>query len=480
MTVDTLARQSRRSWALALTCVAGFMIALDALVVATALPAIQRDLHATLSTLGWTVNAYILTFGAGIITAAALGDRYGRRLVFAAGLVLFTMASAACAIAPTVEFLIAARAVQGVGAAMVSPLSLTILASAFPAERRGSMVGIWGGAAGLAVASGPLVGGALTQGLSWHWIFWVNVPVGLAVTGLALLRLPEGFGPATRLDLPAVGLVTGGATGIIWGLIRANDAGWASLEVVATLGVGVLLLTAFVAWEARAREPMLPLRLFRSPTFSAAGASGFLMMAALIPAAFLISQYLQFVLGDSPLNAGLRFLPMTATPLVVAPLAGALSDRIGQRPVMLAGLLLHAVGLAWFALVTGPGVSYLQLVLPLLVAGIGVSMPFATTATAALSAVAPADMGKASGAANTLRQFGAAFGIAIATAIFAANGHLGSAAAFDAGFRPALAAAAGMSLLGAITALAVSSRRRSRTRAPVERSLAEIVSPEAP
>ena len=462
--------------ALALTCLAGFMVALDALVVATALPALQRELHATLATLGWTVNAYALTFGAGIITGAALGDRLGRRRTFAAGLGLFTTASAACALAPTAEILIAARAIQGLGAAIVSPLSLTILASAFPTARRGAALGIWGGVAGLAVASGPLVGGVLTQGLSWHWVFWVNVPIGLAVSALALVRLPETYGPPTRLDLPAVGLVSVGASAIIWGLIRANDVGWSSAEVLGSLGLGSLLLGAFVAWEARATEPMLPLRLFRNRTFSGASASGFLMAAALIPAAFLISQYLQFVLRDSPLEAGLRFLPMTATPLLVAPLAGLLSDRIGQRPLIIAGLVLQAAGLAWFALVAGPAVPYVQLVAPLVVAGAGVSMPFATTATAALSAVVTADVGKASGATNTLRQLGAAVGIAVTTAVFAANGQLGSPAAFDAGFRPALGVAAGISLLGAITALAVATHRVSQVEVPADQSVTVLAS----
>jgi len=429
------------------------------LVVITALPAIQRDLGASLSTLEWTVNAYSLASAAGIITAA-LADRFGRRRVFTLGLTLFAAASAACALALTAGFLIAARAIQGVGAAMVTPIALTILVAAFPPERRGAIVGIWGGLAGLAIAGGPLVGGAVTQGLDWHWIFWVNVPIGLAAAVLAGNRLAESYGPATRLDVPAVALVTGGAVGIVWGLVRANDLGWSNPQIIADLALGVLLLCAFVAWERRAHAPMLPLRLFRSRTFTAANASGFLMMAALLAAAFLISQYLQVALGYSPLQAGLHFLPMTATPLLVAPAAGLLSDRIGQRPVMVAGLVLLATGLAWLAAVATPGVGYAQLVLPLLVAGIGVSMPFATTPTAALSAVAPQDMGKASGATNTLQRFGGVFGIAISTAVFSANGHLGTAASFDAGLRPALALAAGFAVLGALSALAVGNRQR--------------------
>jgi EmrB/QacA subfamily drug resistance transporter len=462
---QSLAPRSSRAWPLALPSVAFFMVALDALVVITALPSMQRDLGASLSTLEWTVNAYSLTYAAGIITAAALGDRLGRVRVFATGLALFTAASAACALAPTAELLIAARAIQGLGAAAVMPLSLTILTAAFPPERRGAIVGIWGGIAGLAVASGPLIGGAVTQGLDWHWIFWVNVPIGLVATVLSVLRLAESHGPATRLDLPAVTLVSGGGIGFMWGLIRATDVGWGSAEVIAALSLGILLLAGFVAWERRAPEPMLPLRLFGSRTFVAAIATNFLMWAGLSSATFFVSQYFQFVLGDSPLNTGLRFLPLTVTPMLVAPVAGVLSDRIGRRPVMVAGMLLLSVGLGWFALMATTSTGYGELILPLLVAGLGGSMVFATAPTAALGAVAPSDLGKASGASTTFLRFGSAFGIAVVAAVFAANGHLGTAASFTAGFRPALAVAAGLSLLGALSALAVGKPRAVAARA---------------
>jgi EmrB/QacA subfamily drug resistance transporter len=466
------AHPSSRRWALALTSIAFFMVALDTLVVITALPAMQRDLRAGLSTLEWTVNAYGLAFAAGIITAAALGDRFGRRRVFSLGLALFTMASAACALAPSAGALVAARAVQGVGAAMVMPLSLTILTAAFPPERRGAIVGIWGGIAGLAVASGPLVGGAVTQGLDWHWVFWINVPIGLVAAALSSGRLSESRGPATRLDLPAVTLAAGGAVGFVWGLVRASDVGWGSVETVATLGAGILLLAGFVAWERRAPEPMLPLRLFGSLGFSAANLTGALMSAALTAAAFLVAQYFQGVLGLSPLDAGLHLLPWTATPLLVAPLAGALSDRIGQRPLMALGMLLQGAGFVWIAMVASTAVGYDRLVLPLLVAGVGVSMVLPTAPTAALNAVAPPDMGKASGANGTLQRFGGAFGIAVTTAVFAAHGHLGTPASFDAGFRPALAVAAGLSLLGGVGALAVTRRRRAVEPVPAETSMA--------
>ena len=452
-------RRPRPIWTLALTAIAFFMVALDALVVVTALPAIQRDLHASLSTLEWTVNAFTLAFAAGIITAAALGDRLGRRRIFTLGLTLFTIASAACAIAPTAGLLVAARAVQGLGAAMVMPLSLTILASAFPAERRGAIIGIWGGIGGLAVASGPLVGGAVTQGLDWHWIFWVNVPIGVVATVLARLRLAETRGPATRLDLPAAALVSTGAIAIVWGLIRSGDVGWGSAQVVASLIGGVILVAAFLAWEWRATDPMLPLRLFGSRSFAAANLTGFLMAGSIFSAAFLMSQYFQFALGYSPLATGLRLLPWTATPLLIAPLAGVLSDRVGARPVLALGMLLQGVGLAWIAAVAAAGEGYIELVIPLVIAGVGISMALPVAPTAVLSAVHPQDMGKASGVNSTLQRFGAAFAIAIAAAVFAANGHLGTPISFTAGFRPALALVAGLSAVGAVTALAVGGRR---------------------
>ena len=463
--------QTSRIWALVLTSAAFFMVALDSLVVITALPAIHRDLGANIATLEWTINAYGLAFAAGIITAAALGDRLGRRRVFTWGLALFTTASAACALAPTAATLIGARGVQGLGAAVIMPLSLTLLTSAFPPARRGAIVGIWGGIGGLAVASGPLVGGAITQGLNWHWIFWANVPIGLVATVLSIRRLAESHGPATQLDAPAVVLVSGGVLSLVWGLIRASEAGWASTQIVGALALGVLLLAGFVAWEARAPEPMLPLRLFARPAFAAAIAAGFLMTAALFGAAFLISQYFQIALGFSPLSTGVRILPWTATPMFVAPLAGALSDRIGQRPLMALGLLFQGIGLAWFALVATTGVGPSQLILPLLVAGIGVSMAIATTPTAVLGAVAPPDMGKASGVNSTLQRFGGVFGIAAVAAIFAANGQLATPVSFISGFRPALATAAGLSGLGALCALAVGRRALRPESPPIKAAL---------
>jgi EmrB/QacA subfamily drug resistance transporter len=470
---DTTATRPSPAWALALTSVPFFMVALDALVVVTALPAMQRDLRAGLGTLEWTVNAYSLTFAAGIITATALGDRLGRRRVFTAGLVVFSIASAACALAPSAELLLAARAVQGVGAAMVMPISLTILTSAFPAERRGAIVGIWGGIGGLAVAAGPLVGGVVTQGLDWHWIFWVNVPIGLAAAALSPFRLAESHGRAARLDLPAVGLVTAGALALVWGLVRAGDAGWGSAEVVGALGLGALLVAAFVAWEGRAPEPMLPLRFFRNRTFSAANTASFLMFFGMFGSIFLLAQFFQTVQGYSPLQAGLRVLPWTAMPIFVAPLAGALSDRIGGRPLMATGLALQAVGLGWIAFVSTPTVAYSALVIPFILSGVGMALYFAPVANVVLSAVKPEEEGQASGANNAIRELGGVFGVAVLASVFAHYGGYGSGQSFVDGLTPAIYVGAALVAAGAVASLGIARKRRPAQEQETYEALAE-------
>jgi EmrB/QacA subfamily drug resistance transporter len=449
----------RFGWILGLTSTAYFMVILDALVVVTALPRMQRDLHVGIPTLQWTVNAYGITVAAGIITAAALGDRLGRRRIFVCGVSLFTLASAACALAPSASLLIAARAVQGFGGATVLPLSLTILTTAFPAERRGTIVGIYGGLAGLAVAAGPLVGGAVTQGLDWHWIFWINVPLGVAATPLALRLLPESYGAPARLDFPGVALVSSGAVAVVWGLVRASVSGWGSAEVVVTLALGAVLLAAFVYWESRADEPMVPLRLFGIRAFAAGNATTFLMSGAIFGAGFLVIQYAQLARGYSPLSTGVRLLPWLATPMFVSPVAGALSDRIGRRPVIASGLLLQTLGFCWVALNASAGASYLELALPLLVAGVGISMALPTVPTAVLSAVAPEEMGKAAGVNTMMQRFGSVFAVAIATAVFTAYGHLGSPASVTNGFKPALAVCAALSMLGTLTAFGITPPR---------------------
>jgi len=389
-------------WTLAITSIALFMVVLDNLVVSTALPVIRVDLGASIEELEWTVNAYTLTFAVFLLTGAALGDRFGRRRMFATGIALFTAASAAAALAPTIDALIVARAIQGMGGALVMPLTLTILSTAFPAERRGVALGMWGAVGGIAVASGPLVGGLVIEGISWQWIFWLNVPVGIALAPLALLRLRETYGTDRALDLPGLALVSAGLLGLVWGLVNGNADGWTSPRILAALGLGAILLAAFVRWELRARTPMLPMRFFRSRTFAAANTASLLMTFGMFGSIFLLTQFFQTAQGHSPLQAALRVLPWTLMPMIVAPIAGALSDRIGGRLLLASGLGLQALGLAWNAAVTEAGVGYASLVGPFVISGIGMGLFFAPLANVVLGSVARDEEGKASGANNAV------------------------------------------------------------------------------
>jgi EmrB/QacA subfamily drug resistance transporter len=467
--VNTASLQARRGgtrWVVALTGIGSLMAALDTLVVSTALSKIRLDLGASVEQLEWTVNAYNLTFAVLLITGAALGDRYGRRNLYAAGLGLFAAASAACALAPDVGWLIGARAVQGAGAALVLPLGLALLSAAFPAERRGAAIGIFSAITGLAVASGPLVGGAVVQGISWEWIFWLNVPIGLLAIPLVLMRMKESFGPDTGLDLRGLALVTGGALGIVWALVRGNQVGWVTGEVLGLLAVGALLVAAFVAWELRAREPMLPVQFFRNRAFSAGNAAMFFTFASLFGAVFFNAQLLQTVLGYGPLDAGLRLIPWTATFITVAPVAGALADRIGERPLMVVGLLLQAAGMSWLALIADPGVAYSQLLAPLIVAGVGISMAIPAAQNSGVGSVALEAVGKAAGANSVMRELGGVFGVAIAVSVFAATGDYASVAAFSDGFAPAIGVSAGLALAGAIAALGLPRHRKATATGP--------------
>ncbi|HEX4661254.1 MAG TPA: MFS transporter [Streptosporangiaceae bacterium] len=454
-------------WALALASAASFIVVLDLLVVATALSTIQRDLGASIEQLEWTVNAYTLTFAVLLMTAAALGDRFGRRRLFAAGLGLFAAASAACALAPSVGWLIAARAVQGAGAAMVMPLALALLNAAFPPQRRGWAMGIFGGVTGLAAMVGPVIGGAITQGIAWRWIFWINVPIALLAIPLVLLRVQESHGPRVRLDVPGLALGTGGALGLVWGLVRGNSAGWGSPEVVAALAAGAVLVGAFVAWELRARAPLLPMRLFRSRAFSAGNAAIFFLNASLTGAVFFMAQFQQITLGQGPLDAGLRLLPWGVTPFLIAPRAGALADRIGERSLIVAGLLLQTAGMAWIAVIARPGLGYATMIAPMVISGCGFAMALPAVTKSVVSSVAPADIGKASGTFSTLRQLGGAFGVAIGVAVFAAVGSYASAGAFSDGFAPAVGVAAGLSLAGVIAGLVLPRRPPMAESAPI-------------
>ena len=463
--MTSLSRSS--AWALALTSLASFMAALDTLVVTTALSTIRLDLGASIDQLEWTVNAYNVSFGVLLMTAAALGDRFGRRRMFASGLALFALASAACAVAPGAGTLIAARAVQGAGGALVMTLALALVSAAFPPEKRGSALGVFFAVTGLAVASGPLIGGAITEGIAWQWIFWLNVPLGLALVPFVLTRLPEAYGPDKSLDLPGLALVTGGVLGIVWGLVRGNLAGWGSAEVLGALALGVAVLAGFVAWERRAARPMLPPEFFRSRAFSAGNAAIFFAVGGLFCGVFFMAQFMQSGLGHGPLDAGLRLLPWTGTLFFVAPVAGALVDRFGERPFMVLGPLLQAIGMGWIALVAHADMAYAAMIAPLIVSGVGISMSFPAAQNSVVGAVAPEAIGKAAGVNSTVRELGGVFGIALSVAVFAGAGSYASPVSFTDGFIAAMGVSAGLSLLAALAGAALPGRApRSVTARP--------------
>jgi EmrB/QacA subfamily drug resistance transporter len=435
-------------WVLGLASLASFVVILDVMVVATALTAIRRHLGASLADLEWTVNAYTLSFAVLLMTAAALGDRLGRRRVFAAGLVLFAVSSAGCALAPDAAALIAARAMQGAGAATIMPMALALLNGAFPATRRGWAIGIYGGVTALAAVAGPVLGGAVTQGLGWQWIFWLNVPVALAAVPLVLSRISEATGPGGAADLPGLVLVTTAALSLVWGLVRGNTAGWGSPEVIGTLAGGAAAAAAFAAWERRAARPMLPARLFRSAAFSAGNVAIFMINASLTGVIFLMPQFQQVVAGQDPLGAGLRLLPWGIAPFLVGPRAGALADRVGERVLVVTGSLLQAAGVAWIAAAASPGTGYLALVTPMIIIGAGFALAIPAVTRSVTSTVPSADLGTASAAFTTMRQLGGAFGVAVLGAAFATTGGYATPAAFSRGFTTAFAVAAGLALTG--------------------------------
>jgi EmrB/QacA subfamily drug resistance transporter len=428
------------------------MAALDVVIVATAMPTMRVKLHAGLSQMEWTINAYNLVFAVLLLTGAALGDRFGRRRMYTIGLVAFAATSAAAALSTTAGELIAARAAQGVAGALLMPLTLTLISEAFPAEKRGAAIGVWGGVTGLGVAAGPVLGGVIVQETTWQWIFWSNVPVALAVAAGSALLLTESRGSRSQLDFP--GLILAGAAmfALTWAPVRAPDAGWASVEVVGALVAGVALALAFVAWERRAPFPMMPLQLFANRAFTTANLVNFFLMVSLIGSLFFITQLFQTGLGYSPMQAGARILVWMAMPMVVSPIAGALADKIGNKPFMLAGMLLQAAGGAWLTAVAAPDVSYGTLVLPLIVSGVGISMCFPAVANAVTGSVPLADTGIAAGVNVTLRELGGVFGVAILGAVFAAHGGYASPKVFVDGFRPAMWVAALVPIGGAVAA----------------------------
>ncbi len=457
-----MSARSRTIWTFGITSAALFMASLDNLVVTTALPSIRAHLHASLEGLQWTVNAYTLTFAVLLLTGAALGDRYGRRRLFVAGLGLFTAGSAAAALAPGIGWLIAARAVQGVGAAVLIPLTLTLLSAAVSPERRGLALGAWGAVGGLAIAIGPLVGGAVVEGASWQWIFWLNVPIGLTLLPIAMARLTESRGTATRLDLPGLVLASLGLLGIVLGVVRGNDHGWTSATVLPPIVIGALLVAAFIAWELRAPEPMLPLHLFRGRSFTLTNVASLLMFFGMFGSIFLLAQFLQVVQHYSPLQAGLRTLPWTAMPVFVAPVAGTLSDRIGGRPLLAIGLAMQAIGLGWLAAIASPTVAYAALVPAFVITGVGMSLFFAPVANMVLGSVRRDQEGIASGANNAIRELGGVFGIAVLGAVFSAQGGYASGTSFVTGMSSAVWVGAAAVAAAAAAALALPRLRKAR------------------
>ncbi|CAM4047970.1 MFS transporter [Nocardia ninae] len=427
-----------------------FMVTLDNLVVTTALPVIKTELNASLGDLQWFVNAYTLPFAALLLTASSLGDRFGRKRLFLLGIAVFTVASAACGLATEPWMLITARALQGVAGAAVMPLSLTLLSDAIPARQRDAAVGIWGGLSGLGIAVGPVVGGAVANGLDWTWIFWLNVPVGLLALPLAAYVLRESRGGAAKLDPLGLVLATAAVFALIWGIIHGSDHGWTQTTVFVSLALGVLLLIAFVLAESRAEAPMLPLRLFRSRGFTVVNIVAFVFSFGAFGAVFLLAQFFQIVQGLSPLDAGLRTLPWTAAPMVVAPLSGFLVSKFGSRILIVTGMALLAIGLGWIALTNKADIAYSAMVIPFVLAGLGTGLTFSPMSMMALASVPEGDQGIASGSYNTVREFGVAFGVAVLASVFAG---FGGYASFVAGLVPAVAVGAVVVAVGFVLAL---------------------------
>jgi EmrB/QacA subfamily drug resistance transporter len=444
-----------RIWTLVIVSLGLFMVVLDNLVVNVALPSIHRDLGASMQSLEWTVNAYVLAYAVLLLTGSALGDRFGRRRMFVAGIVLFTVASAGSALAPTTSILIATRAIQGIGAAIVTPLTLTLLADAFPAEQRGLAIGVWSGISGIAVALGPLVGGAVIQISSWHWIFWINVPIGIALAPTARRVLKESFGPERGLDLPGLALGSTGLFGVIFGLIRSQTLGWTAPEVLVSLVAGVVLLAGFVMQELRTDDPMLPMEFFKKRSFAVTNVVSLSMYFGMFGSIFFMSQYLQLVLHNSPLQAGTKLLVWTGATMVVAPLAGFFSEKLGSRFFMIAGLAMQAIALGWLASEAKVDQSYASMVVPFIFGGAGMALVFAPSANAVLSSVRADQAGQASGATNAIRELGGVLGIAVLSTVFSSHGSYATGHDYINGLVPAMWVGTAVLASGALIAAAL-------------------------
>jgi EmrB/QacA subfamily drug resistance transporter len=462
----TTSRTSR--WTLLIVSVGLFMTVLDNLVVNVALPSIHRELGSSIQALEWTVNAYVLSYAVFLLTGAALGDRFGRKRMFISGIVLFTLSSAAAAVAPSTDTLIAARAIQGLGAAIVTPLTLTLLADAFPPQRRGVALGIWSAISGVAVALGPLVGGAVVQLASWHYIFWINVPVGAVLVPLSIARLTESRGASRRLDLPGLALASSGLFGIVFGLVRSQSLGWGDLQVVIPLAVGAALVIAFIAYELRATDPMVPMRFFTKRSFAVTNTVSLAMYFGMFGSIFFLSQYLQNVLHNSPLQAGVKLLVWTGASMVVSPLAGFFSERYGSRFFMVAGLSLQALALGWLATLAGVHQSYTSMIAPFILAGSGMALVFAPAANAVLSSVRTNEAGQASGATNAIRELGGVLGIAVLATVFTSHGGYTSPTAFVDGLTPAMWVGVAVLAAGALIAAALPFSTRAEAAAQLD------------
>ncbi len=455
----------RRGWTLAIVSIALFMVVLDNLVVSVALPSIHRDLGASIQALEWTVNAYVLSYAVLLLTGAALGDRFGRKRMFMAGITLFTASSAAAALAPSTGLLIAARAIQGIGAAISTPLTLTLLADAFPPARRGIAIGVWSGVSGVAVALGPLVGGAVVQAASWHWIFWINVPIGIVLVPLAGARLVESRGPNAHLDLRGLGLGSIGLFGLVFGLVRSQSLGWTNPEVLITLAVGAILLVAFIVHERRVQNPMLPMGFFADRGFAVTNVVSLAMYFGMFGSIFFLSQFLQNVLHNSPLQAGVKLLVWTGATMIVSPLAGFFSERYGSRLFMASGLALQAIALGWMASLAAVDTSYASLIGPFILAGSGMALVFAPAANAVLSSVRTEQAGQASGATNAIRELGGVLGVSVLATVFTSHGGYGSPQAFVSGLVPSMWVGAAVLGAGALVAAALPFNTRASAQA---------------
>jgi EmrB/QacA subfamily drug resistance transporter len=426
MTETTLTAGRRRTRPFALVVAAAslpmFMATLDNLVMTNALPVLHREMGASVEQLQWFVNAYTLAFAGAILIASALGDRFGRRTVFAIGIAVFGAGSVLAALSTDPGQLIAARAVQGLGAAGVMPLSLALLTGAVPRERRPLAIGIWGGVSGLGVAVGPLIGGAIMEGWNWQAIFWINVPVAIVAIPLALVELNNDFGARARIDVPGALLAAAGVLALVHAIVRGNDDGWDSFGVIAEIVVGVVLVAAFLFWQSRAKAPLMPLRLFRDRSFSITNIVGFAFSFGTFGAVFILIQYLQVVQGSSPLEAAVQTTPWTLAPMIVAPIAGILAPRVGTRILLVLGLALQGVALTWIAAIMSTDLDYPTLIAPFVMAGVGMALVFAPSATALLATLGLIDHAKASGVNSTVRELGVALGTAVMTAIFVSTG----------------------------------------------------------